>query len=438
VGITAQPPADQLQEPTRLLDLELSQPLPAASRGPGNRYRRAIALVRLHRIPVGLVPLELPVEPEELARAIWENAGPAVAQHLRADDLPEVAGLTAAGLAPPMRPRCRSARERILARAPAVSVVIATRERVSGLQSCLESLLELDYPRFEIVVVDNAPVSDATKRVVDGMSGARVPVRYVREDRPGLARAHRCALEVIDSELVAFTDDDVLVDRDWLTALAEAFAEAADVACVTGLILPTELETTAQIWLERRAQLNKGFERTVFRQGDGGHDALFPYASGRFGSGANMAFKVEALRAIGGFDVATGVGTPARGGDDLAAFFRVVKSGFALVYEPRALLWHAYRRDLARLRRQMFDYGAGLTAYLTGVLLDDPRVALDLLPRVPRGIRYALSSRSPRNVSSHAPFEQKLIWAERLGMGYGPVGYLRSKRRDRRLRGRVP
>jgi hypothetical protein len=146
-----------------------------------------------------------------------------------------------------------------------------------------------------------------------------------------------------------------------------------------------------------------------------------------------MAFDTAALRSVGGFDTASGAGTPARGGDDLIAFFRVVAAGYAVVYEPRALLWHAYRGELSRLRRQMFDYGAGLTAYLTSVVLDQPRIALDLVPRLPRATRYALSAKSPRNPSSDFPFERKLVWAERLGMGYGPLGYVLSKRRLRKL-----
>jgi GT2 family glycosyltransferase len=295
-------------------------------------------------------------------------------------------------------------------------------------------LLALDYPRFEVVVVDNAPTSRATRRLVESLRAEGAPVRYVCEQAAGLARAHDRGLEEVNTPLVALTDDDVVVDRDWLTALAQAFESAGDVACVTGLILPTELETPAQIWFERRARLNKGFSRTIYRGGDDhDDDPLFPYTAGRFGSGANMAFDAAALRSVGGFDTASGAGTPARGGDDLIAFFRVVAAGMALVYEPHALLWHAYRRDVSRLRRQMFDFGAGCTAYLTSVVLERPRVALDLLPRVPRATRYAFSPESPRNPSSGFRFERRLVWAERLGMAYGPLGYVLSKRRLRKL-----
>jgi GT2 family glycosyltransferase len=425
------------RDPTRLLDIELTEQLPAVSQShSGRRYRRAVALLRLHRVPIALIPLVLPaagLAPDELAQAIWALAGAAITAHLRDDGLPEPAGLEGGGLAAPAAAACQVARERFLETAPPVSVVVATRERVDQLAPCLRSLLALDYPLFEVVVVDNAPTSDATRQLVQSLSGEGAPIRYVCEERAGLARAHDRGLKEVDTPLVALTDDDVVVDRDWLTAIAQAFESAGDVACVTGLILPTELETPAQIWFERRARLNKGFRRTIFRRDEQDSDPLFPYTAGRFGSGASMAFDTAALRSVGGFDTASGVGTPARGGDDLIAFFRVVAAGHALVYEPRALLWHAYRGEASRLRRQMFDYGAGLTAYLTSVVLDQPRIALDLVPRLPRAARYALSAKSPRNPGSDFPFERELVWAERLGMGYGPLGYVLSKRRLRKL-----
>jgi GT2 family glycosyltransferase len=430
------PPANDVIEPIRLLDIEVAAPLPALSGShAGQRYRRAVALVRVHGVPIALVPLELPeteLRPDDLAAEIWRNAGSGIADHLRRDALPEAHGLAGAGLKPAADPECGRARRRLLEAAPPMSVVVATRERPHQLAVCLKSLLECDYPRFEIVVVDNAPTTDATRRLVQTFGHEGVAVRYVREDRPGLAAAHARALAEVDTPYIALTDDDVVVDRNWLAAMAAAFGSTADVACVTGLILPTELETPAQIWLERRARLNKGFDRTIVRCGEDTRDPLFPYNAGRFGSGASMAFNTQALRSVGGFDKASGVGTPARGGDDLIAFFRVVAAGHTLVYEPHALLWHAYPRELSRLRRQMFDYGAGLTAYLTSIVLEKPQLALDVLPRLPAAARYALSTRSPRNPRSNAPFEQQLVWAERRGMAYGPFGYLVSKRRLKR------
>ena len=74
-------------------------------------------------------------------------------------------------------------------------------------------------------------------------------------------------------------------------------------------------------------------------------EPLYPYTAGVFGSGANMAFRADALRAMGGFDTSLGAGSAALGGDDLAAFFDVIEAGHTLVYEPTAFVRHRHRAD---------------------------------------------------------------------------------------------
>src|SRR4029453_11177409 len=91
-------------------------------------------------------------------------------------------------------------------------------------------------------------------------------------------------------------------------------------------------------------------------------DALFPYAAGRFGSGANTAFRTGVLRALGGFAEDLGAGTPARGGEDLDAYLNVLRAGHRLVYQPRALVWHPHQLDLPGLLRAVHPDGVGVRA----------------------------------------------------------------------------
>ncbi len=135
-----------------------------------------------------------------------------------------------------------------LAQALPISVVIATRERTHSLARCLNSLALLDYPDYEVIIVDNAPLTDNTAHLVRQWAGSSV--RYVREDRRGLAAAHNRGLQEAKGAIVAFTDDDVIVDKRWLTEIADAFRAADDVACVTGLIMAAELHTQPQVMLE--------------------------------------------------------------------------------------------------------------------------------------------------------------------------------------------
>ncbi|PTH88239.1 glycosyl transferase family 2 [Streptomyces sp. A244] len=319
---------------------------------------------------------------------------------------------------------------------PFASVVVATRERAGQLARALDSLLAQDHPRFEIVVVDNAPVTGETRELIERKYAERV--RYVREPVPGLAAAHNAGLDAVRGEVVAFTDDDVVADPRWLTELSAPFAADAGLGCCTGLILPARLTTPAQVLLESHGGFAKGFTpRTYDPACPPGDEPLFPFTAGRFGSGANMAFRTAVLRSVGGFDPATGAGTAARGGDDLYGFVRVLAQGHRLRYTPYALVWHHHRETWRDLETQAYGYGAGLTAYLTAVLVNRPALLPAFLARLPRGLAHARTLTAVReaegggtpgdhDVRTH-PWPRRLSRLQRRGMVYGPVGYLRAR-----------
>ncbi|XVV36615.1 glycosyltransferase [Streptomyces sp. CA-100214] len=324
---------------------------------------------------------------------------------------------------------------------PSASVVVATRERADQLARALDSLLAQDHPDFEIVVVDNAPVTGETRELVERKYGERV--RYVCEPVPGLAVAHNRGLAVVRGEVVAFTDDDVVADPRWLTELTAPFAADPRLGCTTGLILPARLRTPAQVLLESHGGFAKGFvPRTYDPEHPPADEPLFPFTAGRFGSGASMAFRTAVLRTVGGFDPATGAGTRARGGDDLYGFVRVLAQGQRLRYTPRALVWHHHRETWHDLETQAYGYGAGLTAYLTAILVNRPALLPALLARVPGGLAHARRLTAVRATGEGAeavgapgghdsrthPWPRRLARLQRRGMLYGPVGYLRARR----------
>jgi O-antigen biosynthesis protein len=320
---------------------------------------------------------------------------------------------------------------------PSVSVVVATRERADRLARALDSLLAQDHPDFDVVVVDNAPLTDETRELVTRKYGERV--RYVCEPVPGLAVAHNRGLALVRGEVVAFTDDDVVADPRWLTELTAPFTADPRLGCTTGLILPARLRTPAQVLLESHGGFAKGFTpRTYDPERPPADEPLFPFTAGRFGSGANMAFRTTALRAVGGFDPATGAGTPARGGDDLYGFVRVLAQGQRLRYTPSALVWHHHRETWRDLEAQAFGYGAGLTAYLTAVLVNRPALLPAFLVRLPGGLAHARGLTAVREAGGGGapgahderthPWPRRLSRLQRRGMLYGPVGYLRARR----------
>lgn len=402
---------------------------------PKNRpdHPHARVLVRWLEENLGVVELEVP--DHDIARAAaeqaWERFGPELAEAMLRYGMPRPGALADVALGTRERPPSPTRRT-----GPLVTVTIASFRSAESTVRTVRRVLESDYTPFEVVVVDNdvdpAPLSAA----LSDAFGRTPQVRWVHEPRQGLAYARNAGLAAARGSVMVFTDDDVLVDQHWLARVATAFDEADGVGCVTGAILPAEVETPAQLWLEEFGGFHKGFRRQVFDSTAHRHDSpLYPYNAGLFGSGANMAFRTEVVRGLGGFAVDLGVGTVAQGGEDLDIFQRTVSAGHAVVYDPSALMWHSHRRSLEALRRQMFRYGVGLTATVTKWMLDDPRTAVAILRRVPAGTRYLLSPTSKKNQGKSAGFPPELTRLERLGLLCGPVAYLRSRHRIR-TRGR--
>jgi glycosyltransferase involved in cell wall biosynthesis len=420
--------------PVRVLEIEIGNPLPpisACDEKTGQRYEKALCLVRLHSEPLGLLRLQLDggdMNAHTCAQQIWTSLGALINAHLQQDGLTPASELDAAGLHCSGLPRCIDERNRFSALAPFASIIVATRDRPQRLQACLHSLVSLDYPQYEILVVDNAPGTGETVELIRQTYRDVPQVRYIREDHPGASWARNRGIMAAKGEILAFTDDDVVVDPHWLLALVRGFRLAGDVACVTGLALPYELETPAQFWFEEHEGLSERCSSRVFdMQEHHPQTPLYPYTTGQVGTGSNMAFTAAFLRSVGGFDPALGPGSKAPAGEELALFFQVITAGHKLVYTPAALLYHLHRRDYADLRRQIYSYGVGLTAYLTKCALGNPRLLFDLLTKVPYGLYHAVSPRSHENSARSAHYPKDLTILELKGMLHGPLAYVRSR-----------
>ena len=409
--------------PIRVVDFDLLTA--ESSWDDGTTGGPVLVLVRLHTSPVGVVSVEL-------------ESGQTVADHrerltsMFRDDLEKHRSRFGCSVnlenQPPDEPAsCLANRTALLAHAPSVSVIVATHDRPELLVRCLQSLLTQTHAPLEVLVVDNARSSDSTERLLESEAYASRGVRYVREDIAGLGRAHNTGLVHSRGEVVAITDDDVIADRHWIAALLEAFVEHG-AGCVTGLILPMELRTREQSWVEQYGGFARGFQqRSISLASPPEGDPLFPFTAGRFGSGANMAFTRELLDRLNGFDAALGAGTRSRGGDDLAAFARTVLAGDTLVYQPDAVVRHLHHDDYAALQRMAHGYGVGLGAYLASLFTTDPKLLGALVRRLPAGLRYLTSRDSDKNRNIQPDYPRQLVLTERMGLVRGPFSYIASR-----------
>lgn len=309
---------------------------------------------------------------------------------------------------------------------PLVTVAVCTRDRAQQLKNCLRSLDKLAYRNIEVLVVDNSPATDETKQLVQ----SQFPdFRYVIEPRPGLDWARNCAIKQASGEIIAYADDDVVVDPFWIDALVNIFQDDPAVMSVTGMVVAHELETQAQVYFERYGGFGRGFKRKWFgRDMSGSKKQIFHIGAGQFGTGANMAFRRAVFEKIGMFDPALDVGTVTNGGGDLEMFFRVLEKGHSLVYEPAALVWHQHRKTFEELRTQLTNNGIGLYSYFVRSALAYPHMRGSIFRfglwwlwhwNIRRLMKsYIKSPRVPR----------ELILAELRGSITGLTRYPRAKR----------
>jgi GT2 family glycosyltransferase len=368
----------------------------------GKPYRRLLALLREAGRPLGWVVLPVSVD-QEVELDGLRSSGGLGSTHSRLDkDLPDSA---AGGL---------------------LSIVIATCGNSEHVVSCVGAILSAVDGSFEVVVVENRPHGSTVEAALETHFPDETRIRYVEESRRGLSSARNAGLDAARGELVAFTDDDVRLDPGWAPVVRAAFAAEPEVDCVTGLILPAELETSAQLLDERFASFGKGFARRTYSIDAPPPDQpLFPYTAGYFGSGANMTFRADAIREIGGFDRALSTGTIARGGEDLDICIRLLRSGRRLTYEPAAMVWHRHPDTYAGLRRQVFGYGVGLGAMLAKhAALGPNRWAV--VSKALQGVRYYMHPESRKNALRGETFPRSLVRLERLGLLLGPFAYAAS------------
>ena len=322
---------------------------------------------------------------------------------------------------------------------PPLDIAICTHGRPDALSRCLDSLGSLSIDTREnigVLVIDNAPSDNRTREAVQRFAGrSPIPVRYVVEPKPGLDFARNRAIRESQRELLAFIDDDVMVDVGWLEGLREAWSANSDAGAFLGPILPLELETRAQIVFEQMGGFGKSFDRVRFARvlSD---VPTYPVGAGIFGAGANMVFRRDLLVKLGGFDDALDTGAPLPGGGDLDIFYRIARSGYPLVREPKLLVFHQHRKQYRALRVQMWTWGLGTMAFVTKTWREDPVQR----PKIRRWLLWWLSYQLSKVFLPHlrrhrAQWPWDMVAAELLGAVVGIFGeYDRSQSRIERLR----
>ena len=203
--------------PARIIEIELDRSISSISarvEATGRLYERALCVVRLHGHLLGTVEFQFDdkgVSASACARHIWLALQQQINDHLQGDALPTITGLDGNGLSASDIPACVEERARFLAHAPFVTIIVPTHNRSALLQHCIDSLLQLRYPHYEIIVVDNAPTDTLTADLLHQRYGHLPHVRYLREERAGPSHARNCGLAAATGGVPLLVEPPVLV-----------------------------------------------------------------------------------------------------------------------------------------------------------------------------------------------------------------------------------
>jgi glycosyltransferase involved in cell wall biosynthesis len=321
------------------------------------------------------------------------------------------------GLPEPMRSWVVNAQARRSWAMPAVTVAVCTRDRESILEGCIRHLQGLDYPKFEILVVDNSRDPVPTHEIAQ-----RCGVEYVRCPKGGLSRARNAAIANARHDWIAFTDDDCRPEANWLMELVRPVQDQ-NCRCVCGLVLPAQLENAAEITFEIYGGLGRGCAPRVLDPGFLTTSYSRPAQTWRIGAGANMLLHKGLMQQIGGFDIDMGPGPRSVGGcgEDTDVFYQVLREGYNIHYAPRAIVHHFHRSSPKALRRQIYSYAVGHAAYHTRCLFayGDYRSLIQLAWHLPRWFARNLK----RGVNGKTKYPFSLVFLEIRGTVVGPLHY---------------
>jgi GT2 family glycosyltransferase len=214
---------------------------------------------------------------------------------------------------------------------PRISVIVCSRNGARTIRECFDGLRRLEYPDFEVIVVDDGS-TDETPAIAHEYGFV-----LIKTDHCGLSAARNAGLDAATGEIVAYIDDDAYPDPHWLTYLAAAFMRTAyEGIGGPNLALPDD----------------GPIAQSVARAPGGPIHVLLSDHEAEHIPGCNMAFRRPCLQVVGGFDPQFRTA-----GDDVDLCWRLQQRGWKLGFCPAALVWHHRRNSVRAYWKQQRGYG---------------------------------------------------------------------------------
>lgn len=216
---------------------------------------------------------------------------------------------------------------------PMFSVVVCSYNADRTMEPCLQSLQDMPYPNYEVIVVNDGS-TDRTLEIARRYEGGRI--RIVDQRNMGLSAARNVGIEASRGDIVAYTDSDCVVDPDWLTYLAYKFRDGFQAVGGPNFPPPEDALVPSVV------AVSPGGPTHVLLNDDVAEHV----------PGCNMAFRKSVLEEISGFDV---LYTAA--GDDVDLCWRLQNAGYPIGFSPVAMVWHFRRNTVSAYLKQQMGYG---------------------------------------------------------------------------------
>lgn len=234
-----------------------------------------------------------------------------------------------------------------------VSVVISTCNRPKLLNSTITSILNNNYPDFDLIIVDQSD-NDQTKNLVKEHKRSTNKIDYIRCFEKGTGKGRNLGINHAKGSIIAVTDDDCVVAKDWVERIVAFFNTYPDAAVIFGDVIPGESSTSGVLCPWYNAA-NKKY-RGVF--------ALIDIV----GLGANMAIKKELINKFGVFDENIGAGALIPAAEDCDLAYRVLASGCAIYDTSSVKVWHNGWKDFKGTLATIANYRTGHAAFFSKYL----------------------------------------------------------------------
>lgn len=214
---------------------------------------------------------------------------------------------------------------------PFFSVIVCTYNGSATVKDCLDGLMKLNYPLFEVIVLNDGS-TDNTANIA-----SRYPVRLISTTNRGLSNARNTGLHAAKGDIIAYIDDDAYPDPHWLHYLAYAYLHTSHAGIGGPNLVPDEDGPIA---------------KCVANAPGGPVHVLISDEVAEHIPGCNMSFRKEALLEVGGFDPAYRTA-----GDDVDICWRVQDTGKTIGFHASAMVWHHRRNSLMAYWKQQKGYG---------------------------------------------------------------------------------